>query len=37
VLGAFYASHQDGTARLDYTQHALCALVQYLAEVAELP
>jgi hypothetical protein len=37
VLGGFYASHQDGTLRLDYTQHAVCALVQYLACVAELP
>jgi hypothetical protein len=36
ILGGFYASHQDGTLRLDYTQHAVCALVQYLARVAEL-
>jgi hypothetical protein len=31
VLGGFYASHQDGNLRLDYTQHAVSALVQYLA------
>lgn len=30
VLGAFHASHQDGNIRIDYTQHALCAMVQYL-------
>jgi hypothetical protein len=30
LLGAFHASHQDGNLRLDYTQHAVCALVQYL-------
>jgi hypothetical protein len=31
VLGGFYASQQDGTLRLDYTQHAVCALLDYLA------
>ncbi|MBI3821429.1 MAG: hypothetical protein HY289_01990 [Planctomycetes bacterium] len=35
VLGAFHASHQDGNIRIDYTQHALCAMVQYLDAVAE--
>ena len=30
LLGAFHASHQDGNVRLDYAQHALCALVQYM-------
>jgi hypothetical protein len=35
LLGAFYASHQDGHLRIDYTQHAVCALVQYLGYVAE--
>lgn len=35
LLGAFYASHQDGNVRIDYTQHAVCALVQYLSGVAE--
>jgi hypothetical protein len=36
LLGAFHASHQDGNLRIDYTQHAVCALVQYLAGVCEL-
>jgi hypothetical protein len=35
LLGAFHASHQDGTLRIDYTQHALGALVQYLRYVNE--
>jgi len=35
VLGAFHASHQDGNLRIDYTQHALCAMVQYLDAVIE--
>jgi hypothetical protein len=35
VLGAFHASHQDGNIRIDYTQHALCAMVQYLDAIAE--
>jgi hypothetical protein len=35
VLGAFHASHQDGNIRIDYTQHALCAMVQYLDAVVE--
>jgi hypothetical protein len=33
--GGFHASHQDGNLRIDYTQHAVCALVQYLAFVAK--
>ena len=37
LLGAFHASHQDGDLRLDYTQHALGALVDYLDYVAEMP
>ena len=36
LLGAFHASHQDGGLRIDYTQHAVCALVQYLQSVAEV-
>jgi hypothetical protein len=32
LLGAFHASHQDGSLRIDYTQYALTALVQYLEE-----
>lgn len=35
VLGAFHTSHQDGNVRLDYTQHALCAMVQYLDAVVD--
>jgi hypothetical protein len=35
LLGAFHASHQDGNLRLDYTQHAVCALVQYLGTAAQ--
>jgi hypothetical protein len=30
LLGGFHASEQDGTLRIDYTQHAICALLQYL-------
>lgn len=30
LVGGFHASHQDGTLRIDYTQHAVSALVQYL-------
>jgi hypothetical protein len=36
LLGGFHASHQDGSLRVDYTQHAVCALVQYLRYVAEV-
>jgi hypothetical protein len=35
ILGAFHASHQDGNLKIDYTQHALCAMVQYLDAVVE--
>jgi hypothetical protein len=35
LLGGFYASHQDGTLRIDYTQHAICAMVQYLTYVRD--
>jgi hypothetical protein len=35
ILGGFYASHQDGNLRVDYTQHSLCAMVQYLDGVVE--
>src|SRR5262249_16850868 len=37
LAGAFHASHQDGNLRLDYTQHALGALLHYLTYVAEIP
>jgi hypothetical protein len=36
ILGGFYASHQDGTLRIDYTQHAVCALVGYLEQESEV-
>jgi hypothetical protein len=35
LLGAFHASHQDSNLRIDYTQHAVCALVQYLTFVVD--
>jgi hypothetical protein len=35
LVGGFHASHQDGHLRIDYAQHALSALTQYLAFVAE--
>src|SRR5437667_11252250 len=35
LLGGFHASHQDGNLRIGYTQHAVCALVQYLTYVVE--
>lgn len=35
LVGGFHASHQDGNLRIDYTQHAVCALVQYLSYVAD--
>ncbi len=30
IVGAFHASHRDGNLRIDYTQHAVSALVGYL-------
>src|SRR5262249_1876784 len=35
LFGAFFASPQDGNTRLDYAQHAVCAMCQYLDQVAE--
>src|SRR5262245_20160950 len=34
IVGGFHASHRDGDLRIDYTQHAVCAMVQYLSCVA---
>jgi hypothetical protein len=34
LVGGFHGSHFDGDLRLDYTQHAVCAMAQYLAYVA---
>jgi hypothetical protein len=31
LLGGFHATQQDGNLRIDYAQHAVCALVAYLA------
>jgi hypothetical protein len=36
LLGGFHASHQDGNLRLDYTKYAVCALLHYVMEVAEI-
>jgi hypothetical protein len=33
LVGGFHASHQDGNMRIDYTQHALSALLLYLEHV----
>jgi hypothetical protein len=35
IVGGFHASHQDGNLRIDYTQHAVLALLQYLETVAK--
>lgn len=35
LVGAFFGSHQDGNLRIDSTQHAVSALVQYLTYLAE--
>src|SRR5207248_2736658 len=35
-FGGFHASHQDGNLRVDYTQHAVCAMVQYLRFIVDL-
>jgi len=37
LLGGFHASHQDGDLRIDDTQHAVSAMVQYLMHVARVP
>ena len=37
LVGGFHASHTDGNLRLDYNQHAVSALVQYLRYVAQVP
>lgn len=34
LLGGFHASDTDGNLRIDYNQHAVCALVHYLNYVA---
>jgi hypothetical protein len=37
LLGGFHASPQDGNLSLEYTQHAIGAMVQYVTEVAAKP
>ena len=37
ILGGFHASNQDGNLRIDYTQHAVGAMVRYLTHVARIP
>jgi hypothetical protein len=37
LLGGFHASHQDGDLRIDDTQHAVSAMIQYLMHVARVP
>jgi hypothetical protein len=34
LVGGFHASHHDGNLRIDYTQHAVCALLLYLDQAA---
>lgn len=36
LLGGFHPTHQDGLLRIDFTQEAVCGLVKYLADVAEV-
>jgi hypothetical protein len=37
LIGGFHVSHTDGTLRIEHTQSALAALVQYLEQVARVP
>jgi hypothetical protein len=37
LQGGFHASHQDGNLRIDYTEHTVSAMVQYLMHVARVP
>jgi hypothetical protein len=37
LLGGFHASQQDGDLRVDYTQQAVSAMVEYLMHVARVP
>jgi hypothetical protein len=36
LVGGFHASHQDGDLRIDYTQHAVSAMIQHLTYVARV-
>lgn len=35
LVGGFHASQQDGNLRIDYTQHAICAMLQYVTYLVE--
>jgi hypothetical protein len=35
LVGGFHGSHRDGDLRLDHSQHAVCAMIQYLTYVAQ--
>jgi hypothetical protein len=35
LLGGFHATEQDGNLRIDYNQHAVCALIKYLTYVTD--
>ena len=35
LVGAFHASHQDGDLRIDHTQHAMAAMLQYLQHTVD--
>jgi hypothetical protein len=35
LLGGFHGSHQDGDLRIDYTEHSVAALIQYLSAVVQ--
>jgi hypothetical protein len=35
IVGGFHASHQDGNLRIDYTHHAVSALVVYLDQITK--
>jgi hypothetical protein len=35
IVGGFHASHQDGNLRIDYTQHAVSALAQYVDSISK--
>jgi len=35
LVGGFHASHQDGNLRIDYNQHAVSTMVQYLTYVTD--
>lgn len=37
LQGGFHLSHQDGNLRIDYTEHAVSAMLHYLTHVARVP